>query len=169
MEGTVNAQGQVEKVRTWIDQPIVGDMLIETTYSGYKDFSGLQLPSRLVQTQDGYPAYDITVSAVTVNPPPTSRCRRTSATSSRRRCASSRRSWPRVSTTDRHLSSQPRHRNGRPHRRRRHAAQPGAAEAVLAKAKELIPNKPIRYVVTSHHHWDHLGGIRARSTRARPS
>jgi glyoxylase-like metal-dependent hydrolase (beta-lactamase superfamily II) len=34
-------------------------------------------------------------------------------------------------------------------------------EAVLAKAKELIPNKPIRYVVTSHHHWDHLGGIRA--------
>jgi glyoxylase-like metal-dependent hydrolase (beta-lactamase superfamily II) len=35
------------------------------------------------------------------------------------------------------------------------------ATAVLAKAKELIPNKPIRYVVTSHHHWDHLGGIRS--------
>ncbi|PYR82956.1 MAG: MBL fold metallo-hydrolase, partial [Acidobacteria bacterium] len=34
------------------------------------------------------------------------------------------------------------------------------ASAVLAKAKELVPNKPIRYVVTSHHHWDHLGGIR---------
>ena len=34
------------------------------------------------------------------------------------------------------------------------------AAAVLAKAKEQIPNKPVRYVVTTHHHWDHLGGIR---------
>src|SRR5438270_3643907 len=34
------------------------------------------------------------------------------------------------------------------------------ATAVLAKAKELIPNKPVRYVVTSNNHWDHLGGIR---------
>jgi glyoxylase-like metal-dependent hydrolase (beta-lactamase superfamily II) len=35
------------------------------------------------------------------------------------------------------------------------------ALAVIAKTKELVPNKPIRYVVTSHHHWDHLGGIRS--------
>src|SRR4029450_7457079 len=34
------------------------------------------------------------------------------------------------------------------------------ALAVIAKAKELIPRKPIRYVVAMHHHWDHLGGIR---------
>jgi glyoxylase-like metal-dependent hydrolase (beta-lactamase superfamily II) len=34
------------------------------------------------------------------------------------------------------------------------------ALAVIAKAKELIPEKPIRYVVAMHHHWDHLGGIR---------
>jgi glyoxylase-like metal-dependent hydrolase (beta-lactamase superfamily II) len=34
------------------------------------------------------------------------------------------------------------------------------ALAVIAKAKELIAGKPIRYVVAMHHHWDHLGGIR---------
>src|SRR5215203_1162346 len=34
------------------------------------------------------------------------------------------------------------------------------ALAVIAKAKELIPEKPIRYVIAMHHHWDHMGGIR---------
>src|SRR5438105_4746811 len=43
-------------------------MLVETTYSGYKDFGGVTYPSHIVQTQDGYPALDITVSAVTANP-----------------------------------------------------------------------------------------------------
>jgi glyoxylase-like metal-dependent hydrolase (beta-lactamase superfamily II) len=32
--------------------------------------------------------------------------------------------------------------------------------AVLAKAKELKPDKPLRYVINTHHHFDHSGGIR---------
>ena len=68
MTGTINGQGQVEKVQTWIDHPIVGDMLVETTYTGYKDFGGVTFPSRIVQTQDGYPSLDLTISAVTANP-----------------------------------------------------------------------------------------------------
>src|SRR5439155_16073980 len=68
MTGIINAQGQVEKVQTWIDHPIVGDMLVETNYSGYKDFGGVMFPSHLVQTQDGYPSLDLTISSVTANP-----------------------------------------------------------------------------------------------------
>jgi glyoxylase-like metal-dependent hydrolase (beta-lactamase superfamily II) len=33
--------------------------------------------------------------------------------------------------------------------------------AVIREVKKLIPNKPVRYLVSTHHHWDHLGGVRA--------
>ena len=32
--------------------------------------------------------------------------------------------------------------------------------AVLAEAKKLVPNKPVQYVLTTHHHFDHTGGLR---------
>ena len=33
--------------------------------------------------------------------------------------------------------------------------------AVIAKARELRPDKPLTHVVDTHHHFDHSGGIRA--------
>jgi glyoxylase-like metal-dependent hydrolase (beta-lactamase superfamily II) len=35
------------------------------------------------------------------------------------------------------------------------------SNAVIAEVKKAIPGKPIRYLVNTHHHWDHLGGTRA--------
>ena len=35
------------------------------------------------------------------------------------------------------------------------------AQAVIAKAKELKPDKPLTQVINTHHHFDHSGGIRA--------
>jgi glyoxylase-like metal-dependent hydrolase (beta-lactamase superfamily II) len=34
-------------------------------------------------------------------------------------------------------------------------------ETLIAEAKRLIPNKPIRYVINTHTHSDHAGGLRA--------
>lgn len=34
------------------------------------------------------------------------------------------------------------------------------SERVLEKVRELAPGKPVRYLVQSHHHGDHIGGIR---------
>ncbi|MEW6732735.1 MAG: MBL fold metallo-hydrolase [Acidobacteriota bacterium] len=36
-----------------------------------------------------------------------------------------------------------------------------AAEAAIAKIKETLPGKPIKYIVPTHHHNDHSGGMRA--------
>lgn len=33
--------------------------------------------------------------------------------------------------------------------------------AIIAKARELQPDKPLQYVVSTHHHFDHSAGIRA--------
>jgi glyoxylase-like metal-dependent hydrolase (beta-lactamase superfamily II) len=161
-EGTINGQGHVEKVRTWIDQPIVGDMLIETTYTGYRDFGGVLYPSRIVQTQDGYPALDIAVSAVTANPavnvevpqnvrafePPPIRVESQKLAEGVYYLTGGTHHSLAIEMNDHIVVVDTPNNQAR-------------GETVLAKAKELIPNKPIRYVVTSHHHWDHLGGIRA--------
>jgi glyoxylase-like metal-dependent hydrolase (beta-lactamase superfamily II) len=36
----------------------------------------------------------------------------------------------------------------------------GGSEAVITKIKELIPGKPVRYLAITHHHGDHIGGVR---------
>jgi glyoxylase-like metal-dependent hydrolase (beta-lactamase superfamily II) len=35
------------------------------------------------------------------------------------------------------------------------------ADRVIARIKETIPGKPIRYVAVTHHHGDHIGGLRS--------
>ncbi len=32
--------------------------------------------------------------------------------------------------------------------------------AVIAEAKRLVPNKPIKYLINTHSHFDHSGGVR---------
>ena len=34
------------------------------------------------------------------------------------------------------------------------------ANAIITEAKRVIPNKPIKYVVNTHNHFDHAGGLR---------
>ena len=41
VNGYINDQNMIDKVETWIDNPMLGDMLFEAVYSDYKDFGGV--------------------------------------------------------------------------------------------------------------------------------
>ena len=44
--GRINAQNQVERVQTWIDNTVLGDTPVEITYSDYRDFNGVMFPAQ---------------------------------------------------------------------------------------------------------------------------
>jgi glyoxylase-like metal-dependent hydrolase (beta-lactamase superfamily II) len=162
MMGIINPQNQIERVQTWIDHPLVGDMLVETVYSGYKDFGGVLFPSRMVQSQGGYPSLDLTIASVQANPAVNI------AVPDNVRGAQP----PPVRVDSQRLADGVYYlTGGNAHslaiEMRDHIVlvdtptTEARALGVIAKAKELIPNKPIRFVINTHAHWDHSGGLRA--------
>lgn len=162
--GVLDAQGQVQSVRSMIYNPIVGDMPVEWRYSNYKDFGGVTFPTNIVQLQDGYPALEVTVSGVKANPAVNIQVPQNVR-------AAAGAAAPPQNVTNQELAPGVQFLAGGSHHSLAVNMQDyivvvdlplnqARAAAVLAKAKELFPNKPVRYVVTTHHHWDHLGGIR---------
>jgi glyoxylase-like metal-dependent hydrolase (beta-lactamase superfamily II) len=159
--GQINAQNQVERVRTWIDNAVLGDTPIDITYSDYRDFGGVRFPGRIVRTQGGHPVLDLTVSAVTANRPVA-----IDVPGQVRSFTS-----PPVTVTVEKLADGVYYLKGGSHHSVAvaqldhivlvEAPQDEARSlAVIAKVKQTIPNKPIRYLVNTHAHFDHSGGLR---------
>ena len=58
----------VEKVQTWVEHAVFGDMLVETDYSFYRDNNGLKYPTEIVQKRAGWPVFDLQVLGAFANP-----------------------------------------------------------------------------------------------------
>jgi glyoxylase-like metal-dependent hydrolase (beta-lactamase superfamily II) len=159
--GRINAQNEVERVQTWIDNTVLGDTPIEVTYTGYRDFDGLRFPSRIVRTQGGHPVLELAIEKAAANPslaadvPEQVRTFTPAA----------------VSVVVEPLAPGVHYVRGGSHHsvaidQRDHIVviegpqDESRSEAVIAKVKETIPGKPIRYIVNSHVHFDHSGGLR---------
>ena len=171
VNGYINDQNLVERVETLIDNPVLGDMPFEAVYSDYKEFGGVKFPTRIVQRQGGHPVFDLTVGDVRPNRPG----RHSAAAGARRRARGRRRGRGR--RRDR-PSATPSEKLAdgvylilggyasvvvefKDHLAIVESGQNEArGEAVIAEAKRLVPNKPIRYIVNTHHHFDHSSGLR---------
>ena len=53
------SENMLDRVETWVDNPMLGDTLVEATYNGYKDFGGAKFPTSIVDKQGGYPTLDL--------------------------------------------------------------------------------------------------------------
>ncbi|MGE0446072.1 MAG: MBL fold metallo-hydrolase [Vicinamibacterales bacterium] len=178
LTGLVNSRNEVAKITALIDNPVLGDMPVEATFSNYQTFDeGVLFPLRIVQQTGGHPSLDLWVSRVEINPQPTSfqdprnAPRENTAVNFTVPEAVANATAPAVTVTNEELGPGIQYLKGGSHHSvaiemRDHvvlveAPQDEArAAAVIAKTKELFPNKPIRYVVNTHHHFDHSGGLR---------
>jgi len=177
VNGTITPENMVQRVQTWIPNPVVGDLYYENVYTRYRDVGGVRIP-RFHQHQDyddgahlpnvsgGDHSFGLeTVSDVQVN----------------------------VANAALTVPNEVRSARIEPVRVLSQALGDGlwligggshnsvAVEfsdhvvvieaplneerslAVIGEVNRLVPNKPIRFIVNTHHHWDHLGGIRAYS------
>src|SRR5262249_44614528 len=67
--GYINSQNLVEKVQTWLENPIFGDMLVETEYTQYRDgANGLKFPAQIVQKRGGWPTFTAYILGAHANP-----------------------------------------------------------------------------------------------------
>ena len=161
VRATVDRKRLVEYVQATIPNALLGDITIEVRYSDYKDFGGVQFPSKIEQSAGGFPSVDLTITGVRTNVAVDLDVPETV-----RQAAS-----PYAKVTSEKVTDGVWYVTGGSH----HSAviemsdhlivvegplNDERALAVLAEARGLSP-KPIKLVVNSHHHFDHAGGLRA--------
>jgi len=179
--GYVNDRNLVTRVETQVDNAVVGDLLVEFEYANYQSMNGVQVPARIVQKQAGMATFDAAITAATPNPPnlaellapPPPAAAPAGAAPPAGRGAGPAGAPPAAA------GPPPVERLGEgvfkiggnyaslaidmgDHVLVIESGQNDArGVAVMAAAKQAIPNKPIRFVVNSHPHFDHAGGLGA--------
>jgi glyoxylase-like metal-dependent hydrolase (beta-lactamase superfamily II) len=168
--GEFNDQNMLERVVTWIPNAVMGDMQVEIRYTDWKDVgNGIKAPFHIHMHQGDHPLVrgmnfmDVQATEVKANVESAS----LTVPDAVRTAAA-----PRVNVQSTKLAEGVWLLAGGSHNSVAVEFKDFAAiieaplddartNAVIAETKRLIPGKQIRYVVNTHHHWDHSGGLRA--------
>jgi len=173
INGYIDDKNMVDRVETWLGDNIMGDMHILAVYSGWKDFGGVMAPTKIVQTRGEWPYFEVNVTAAKGNPPDVATLVPAPAPAAGRGGGGGRAPAPLVVTSEKlgdglyRLTTGPGSYDSvivefKDYIMMLEAGQSIArGEAYIAETKKLIPNKPIRYVMNTHPHADHTGGLPA--------
>jgi glyoxylase-like metal-dependent hydrolase (beta-lactamase superfamily II) len=182
ISGYVDSQNMIAKVETKVEDNVIGDMLVEQSYSDYKDFGGVKFPTKIVQTRAGLAWTNLTVTDAKPNAaapeapaPGGGRGGRGGAGAEGRGQAAGgagRGGAPAAAAvTSKKLADGIYLITGgyrsvavemKDHVVLLEAPQSEmTTTAIIEEVKKAIPNKPIKYVVNTHSHSDHSGGLRA--------
>jgi glyoxylase-like metal-dependent hydrolase (beta-lactamase superfamily II) len=169
--GELDDELVVRRVETRVFNSVLGDMPVETIYSDYREHGGVKFPGRIVQRQAGQPSLDVVVASVQPNSPTA----RAAAGAGGAAGRGGRGAAPPVqaggSGADRIAEGVWFLTGGNPQSVLVEFADhvviieaptgDERTEATIETVRRVAPSKPIRYVVNTHHHFDHAGGLRA--------
>ena len=208
--GYINDRNLVDKVETWLENPIFGDMLVEGIYTEYRDNNGFKYPAAMVQRRGGSPTFEAQVLGANPNPSNIQQLLTAPPAPQRGGAAGGppAAGAPAAAGGQRGGAAPPANAPPPAAGGQRGGAAPGAApaaaagptseklaegvyringaynglaiefrdhvvlfegapqseersQAIIAETKKVIPNKPIRYSILSHHHFDHSSGLPA--------
>src|SRR5262245_52587669 len=159
---TLDAANLIERVDATLSNPVLGDMAVTVSYADYRDFGGVKFPTRIRQTYGSFPALELTITEVRVNGPadikvpdnvrlaenPYTRVQSQKAADGVWYVTGGTHHSVVIEMKDHLIVVEGPLNDDR-------------ALAVIAEARKLVPGKPIKYLVVSHHHFDHSGGVRA--------
>lgn len=161
---TIDAAGLPLSISSKTYHPNLGDVVMTTTFAGYQDVNGVKLPATITGKVDDFTTYEIqaatqSLDAAVGNASAPPEVAKPVAPAPPNVTAQS------IGKGVWFLAGQSHHSvlvEFADHLMLIEAPQSEARTlAVIAKAKETVPGKPLTELVTTHHHFDHTAGMRA--------
>ncbi len=148
---------QVARVESRVPSPVLGDTATVTQYSEYRSFGNVKFPMRISQSMGGFPVLELVVTDVQPNAPADIQVPEIV------RAAAERVAVEKAADGVWYLAGGSHHSVAIEMKDHMIVVESplydGRALPMLQEVKKLS-SKPIRYVVNSHPHFDHAGGLR---------